>query len=234
MNEQKQIDFDDFSDDYRRYHTDNVKAATGEDSYYFSMLKVKELTFFEKNKQQQVLDIGCGDGVSEIYFQYFFSEFKVFGVDISEASILKAKTKSLSNTEFSKYDGITLPFSDSRFDIVFIACVLHHVEINKQFAFIEEAMRVLKTGGRLYIFEHNPFNPITQHLVNTCVFDKGVRLIRPGVLKRRLKKARATVLSLNFILFFPRHKLFHAFLFLEKYLKRIPIGGQYYLRCTKD
>lgn len=234
MNEQKPVDFDDFADDYRRAHTANVQTISGQDSFYFSMLKVQELKRFETNRELELLDIGCGDGVSEIYFQQFFNRFSVKAVDVSEASILKAKAKSLQNTTFSTYDGTVLPYADDSFDIVFVACVLHHVETSKQLNFLKEAMRVLKKGGRLYIFEHNPYNPVTQHLVNTCEFDKGVKLIRPGILKQMLLTAKGKLLGLYFILFFPRYKIFRPFLFLEKYARRIPMGGQYYMRCTKD
>jgi len=233
MNEEKPIDFDDFANDYRQSHTANVKTISGKDSYYFSKLKVQELTYFETNNQLQLLDIGCGDGVSEIYFQQFFDRFAVNAVDISEASILKAKAKSIPNTSFSTYSGVTLPFANDSFDIVFVGCVLHHVQPDKQLRFMQEAIRVLKKGGRLYIFEHNPYNPVTQHLVNTCEFDRGVKLIRPSTLKRMLKNAGGKLQGLHFIIFFPRYKLFQPLLFLEKYARRIPIGGQYFLRGIK-
>ena len=41
---------------------------------------------------------------------------------------------------------------------------------------MKEINRVLKLGGRLYFFEHNPWNPFTRFLVRTCPFDKNAQL----------------------------------------------------------
>ncbi len=39
-------------------------------------------------------------------------------------------------------------------------------------------MSVLKKKGRVYIFEHNPYNPVTRYLVATCEFDRDAVLFK--------------------------------------------------------
>ena len=67
--------------------------------------------------------------------------------------------------------------------------------------------RILKPGGRLYLFEHNPLNPVTKYLVKTCVFDKEARLLSFSNTKRLLKMVNFAVIAQKTILFFPRKKL---------------------------
>ena len=68
----------------------------------------------------------------------------------------------------SWYDGEKLPFPDETFDVVLAICVLHHVPVSQRYTFVSEMVRVARSGGVVAIFEHNPFNPLTRHAVNSC------------------------------------------------------------------
>jgi len=232
MNERTFDDFDEFADSYRDIHSANIKLS-GADSLYFAEMKVRLLQQFENDESIKVLDIGCGDGATELFMQRYFSNWSVNGVDISEKSIIKAKKRGLSNAIFSVYNGTRVPVQDECFDIVFVAGVLHHVEYKFHSAIVKEIFRILKKGGRLYIFEHNPFNPITRYLVNTCVFDKDARLLKSNYTSRLLLKSGLKIKEKHFIIFFPRKGVFTRLIFLEKYLQWLPLGGQYFLRATK-
>ena len=48
---------------------------------------------------------------------------------------------------------------------------------------------MLKPGGMLFVFEHNPLNPLTRHAVNTCVFDENAHLILARTMNNRVRKA---------------------------------------------
>ena len=50
--------FDDFAEDYRNIHTENIKIS-GADSFYFAEMKVKILQKWENDTALNVLDIGC-------------------------------------------------------------------------------------------------------------------------------------------------------------------------------
>ena len=225
--------FDEYAEDYRSIHTENVKIS-GADSFYFAEMKVKILQEWEENQALNVLDIGCGDGATEVFIQNYFPAWKVTALDISEKSIAKAIEKNIPNTSFSVYDGLQVPVAPGSFDIVFIAGVLHHVDFSLHHTIAHEISRVLKKGGRLYLFEHNPLNPVTKQLVKTCVFDKEAKLLYNNYSRKLFQKAGLKINANPFIIFFPRKGLLAKFIFLEKYLKWLPFGGQYMIRAIKN
>lgn len=232
MSERTFDDFDEFANDYRSIHTQNIKIS-GIDSFYFAQMKVQLLQRYEKNEPVKVLDVGCGDGATELFMQKHFSNWEVWGIDVSDESIRIAKNKNLANAVFSVYDGRNINFKDENFDIVFIAGVLHHVNFEIHSTIVKQIYRVLKTGGRLYLFEHNPLNPVTRYLVNTCVFDKDARLLTNRYSKKTVKKAGLNIKENRFIIFFPRKGLLSKLIFLEKYLQWLPLGGQYFIKAVK-
>jgi len=225
-------DFDEFATDYRAIHTKNVKLS-GADSFYFAKMKVECLQDFEKNEKLSVLDVGCGDGATELFMQQYFSSWKINAIDISSSSIDEAKKRNISNATFQSYDGLQIPFADESFDVVFMAGVLHHVEYALHQKIISEIKRVLKKQGRLYVFEHNPLNPLTRYLVKTCVFDKDAKLLKSNYTSAILQKQQFHITNKIFMIFFPRKGLLSKFIFLEKRLKWLPLGGQYFIRAIK-
>jgi hypothetical protein len=90
---------------------------------------------------------------------------------------------------------------------------------------------VLSKDGYFFIFEHNPFNPLTLKIVNDCPFDKDACLVSAVASSRLLRKA-GFVSKFRFIIFFPnfiRNKEL-----LEKFLWWLPLGGQYYTVSKKE
>lgn len=225
-------DFDEYAHDYRAIHTRNIKL-TGATSDYYAEHKVLEIKKYEKNSHQFVLDIGCGDGLTEVYFSKHFSSWNLAGIDISAQSIGEAKKKGIRNTNFTFYDGINIPFPNNTFDLVFLSSVLHHVSFDEHLPLLKEIRRVLQPGGRLYLFEHNPFNPATKYIVKTCMFDKNAKLLRPRYAQAQLIKAGFSDIRCKFILFFPRTRLFSKLIKIESKLWWVPLGGQYMYKCVK-
>ena len=234
MKERKEQNFDVFAETYREAHTQNIKYISGTDSYYFAEYKVKALQEFEENKNLTVLDLGCGDGVTEIFFEKYFPQFIIQGIDVSAKSIEQAQKKNLSNSSFQLYDGHTIPYGTESFDVIFVAGVLHHIDEKDRQHAVNEMFRVLKPGGRLYLFEHNPLNPLTRYLVNTCEFDEGVKLLYSKECKKLLINSGFRIKKLIYTVFFPRKQFFKLMIPMEKYLRSIPLGGQYYFRAVKD
>lgn len=225
-------DFDDFANDYRNIHSENIKLS-GADSLYFAEYKILELKKFESDLPQQILDIGCGDGATEVFIQRNFPSWHTMAIDVSEKSLQRAKQRNLDNVSFICYDGKEIPFEENSFDIVFVAAVLHHIDFSLHDAFVKEIYRVLKKGGRVYVFEHNPLNPATKYLVKTCVFDKNAHLLGYRYAYRLLKSSGFTLIKKKFILFFPRKGILSFLLNLENKLGWLPFGAQYYFRAVK-
>lgn len=227
-------DFDRFAKDYREVHTKSIRHVAGADSFYFAEYKVFEVKKYEQDEHLQILDLGCGDGVTDLFFSRHFPHFEITGIDVSSESIAVATQKNILKALFKTYDGEKIPFADEQFDIVFLAGVLHHVAIDQQQSIVAEAARVLRPTGRLYIFEHNPFNPLTRYLVNTCEFDKGVQLLPLKRTKEIIVKSGLKINDVKFIIFFPRNAFFKLFHRIEKYLQKWPVGGQYFIRALKN
>lgn len=224
--------FDEYAENYREIHDLNI-SVSGADSLYFAEMKVRLLQTYVKNEMLNVLDVGCGDGATEIFIQKYFPLWKVEGIDVSLKSIEAAKLRNLPNATFRFYDGNKIPFEENALDLIFIAGVLHHVNYDLHVSLVREINRVLKPGGKLFLFEHNPLNPLTRYLVNTCEFDKDAKLLHAGYTERLLKRNFFKIEKKNFIIFFPRKGLFSKLIFLEKYLQWLPIGGQYFIVAEK-
>ncbi len=232
MTERRFDDFNRHATGYRDVHTANVKL-TGANSYYFAAYKIKLLQEYEQNNRCRLLDLGCGDGTTEVFINKYFPAFITEAIDVSEKSIEEAAKKRIPQTSFTVYDGQTIPFEDNYFDIVFVAAVLHHIDFAYHEVVLLEIFRVLKPGGRLYLFEHNPINPATRYLVRTCVFDKDARLLRPGYSKKLLQKMAFQAIKMRFILFFPRKGWLSKLIPYEPGLHWLPLGGQYLLIAKK-
>lgn len=232
MTERSFDDFDAYAKDYRSIHTENVKIS-GADSFYFAEMKVKLLQHFEKNVSLKILDVGCGDGTTEMFMNKYFSSWEIDAIDVSGQSINEAKNKNILNSNFQTYGGKEIPFADNSFDAIFMAGVLHHINFDLHNDIINEINRVLKNDGRFYLFEHNPLNPVTRHLVNTCVFDKDAKLLRSTYTERLLKENNLEIKKKEFIIFFPRKGFLSRLIFLEKYLQWLPLGGQYFIVANK-
>lgn len=224
-------DFDAYATDYRELHSRNVKI-TGADSFYFARHKVRWLQKNEKDDHLSWLDLGCGDGTLTQFLANAYPQSDINAADVSADSIAIARKKSIK-INWVHYEGHVLPFDNNQFDVVVLAAVLHHVRFDSHAVFLQEVFRVLKPGGRVYVFEHNPYNPATRYIVKTCVFDKDARLLKPSYAKALFVRAGFIFPTINYTLFFPRIFGYRLWEFLERGLKRWPIGGQYVLRVQK-
>ena len=64
--------------------------------------------------------------------------------------------------DYIHYDGALIPLEDASFDLAFASCVLHHIEPVERARATSELARVLRPGGLVAIYEHNPLNPLTR------------------------------------------------------------------------
>jgi ubiquinone/menaquinone biosynthesis C-methylase UbiE len=233
MNKKQESEFDQYADDYGSVLSSAVRIS-GESGDYFNWYKVDELARNENVRDPfHILDFGCGDGNTELHFVNYFPESKISGIDTSAKSIEVAGQRGIKNVEYKDYDGVIFPFENDTFDIVFTSMVFHHIPPDQHLNNLLEIFRVLKPGGRFYLFEHNPRNIATRMIVEKCVFDKDAILISSKALAAKLQMANFENIETNYTLFFPRNAIFKLFHRLEGRLKRVPFGAQYYIKSIK-
>ncbi len=232
MDNRRFDDFDPYARDYRRIHSENIRLS-GADSHYFAGMRAKMLRQLEPAKQLTVLDLGCGDGVMEQYLGEYCPGWQVEGIDVSADSIAATRQLNLPGARFSHYDGLNIPFPDQHFDLVIVAGVLHHVAFDLHASLLREMWRVLKPGGRVVIYEHNPLNPFTRYLVRTCVFDQDARLLRCSYLRRLLLQEGFQIRQRFYFVFIPPAGFLRRLVPLERLLGWLPLGGKYFIRAQK-
>jgi SAM-dependent methyltransferase len=227
----KQSEFDKFAHEYAELHRANV-AASGEDPEFFAEYKIRDLRDLcaapgSSGPPRRILDFGAGIGASVAPIRQFFPRAQLTCVDVSVASLRIAAQRFPGEADFVAFDGGRLPFADGSFDCVFSACVFHHIEPALHVGLLAELRRVLRPGGLIMIFEHNPLNPLTVQAVRTCPFDKNAILMRAATLKARLVQAGFAGAAARYRLFFPRAlSVLRPF---EQWLKWLPLGAQYYV-----
>ena len=222
-------EFDKFADEYLAAHTQNLKIS-GEAPDYFARYKIDELrrrwNGMKRAEPAAVLDFGAGIGNSLPYLKATFPGARLTGLDVSERSLAVAAARFPDMAELVRYEGGDPPLPAASFDLIFSACVFHHIEADEHVALLASLRRLLAPGGVLAIFEHNPVNPVTRYIVATCPFDENAVLIPAPVFAARQRAAGFAKVSAAFTGFFPGS--LKALRPLERYMTALPLGAQYY------
>jgi ubiquinone/menaquinone biosynthesis C-methylase UbiE len=107
------------------------------------------LNDIEFPSDSRVLEVGCGTGPVCRVLADIPNVAEVVGVDPSPFLLDKARELTVENSliTYQEADGKSLPFEDSRFDVVILHTLLTHVTDPEQV--LSEAKRVLRSGGWL-------------------------------------------------------------------------------------
>jgi len=228
-------DFDRYAGEYDELVDRSIRSS-GFPASFFTERKIREIaeTLGARVAEQQlrILNFGCGIGKSEPFLVRAFPRAEITSLDISPASIARAQeiNSSLRQVQFSVFDGSRVPFP-AGFDVVLLAGVLHHIAPEDRPKVVQELHRVLADNGSLFIFEHNPWNPLTRKAVQDCPFDEDAELVPVRDLRGLLRKAGFGEQQIRFIHFFPR--ILRIFIPLERWMRSIPLGAQYYCVARK-
>jgi SAM-dependent methyltransferase len=233
MNE---AEFDKFADEYHASLTAGI-AISGESPEYFSEYKIADIARECPAQARSVdagvkmLDFGAGIGNSVPYVRKHFASAQLTCLDLSQRSLDVAQKRFAGQADYVSFDGASIPFADNHFDIAYAMCVFHHIPHADHVTLLKELHRVIKPGGSLFIFEHNPFNPLTVRVVNTCPFDENAHLIRSPQLKQRMLDGGFARVTTQYRVFFPH--VLRGLRPLETALAWLPLGGQYFARAVK-
>lgn len=226
-------EFDSYADTYYEEHKKNIKI-TGEDPEYFAEYKIADFAHHFSNmqtSQRRIADFGSGIGNSIPYFRKHFPGANLSCIDVSARSIQQAQARFPGKEAFLLIDGEKIPMEDASQDVVFSACVFHHIPAEEHERWLKELLRVTRPGGVLAIYEHNPLNPLTVRAFNTCPLDKNAVLIHAGTLRRACLAAGWSNVSIAYRLFFPRSLKYLRP--LERKLGWLCIGAQYRLLASR-
>jgi SAM-dependent methyltransferase len=228
-----QVEFDRFADEYHDQHRQNV-AITGEGPEYFAEYKIKKLRQAVDDYRigvSRICDFGSGIGNSIPFFRKHFPEASLTSCDVSERSLALSSQRYVNLTKYVLIENDRIPSAPDAFDVVFSACVFHHILPEQHTMWLRELRRITKLGGLIAIFEHNPLNPLTLHAVNTCPFDVNARLIFARNLARSLVSTGWVAPRIRYNLFFPRGLA--RLRPLEDKLGWLPLGAQYVVLARK-
>ncbi len=226
-----QAEFDQFADEYYALHDRSIRAS-GEAPEYFARYKVRDVHARWQAAQPDcsaptIVDFGAGVANSLPYFRAAFPESRIICLDVSSRSLEIAAERFPGQAEFARLGGRTIPLPPASVDIAFAACVFHHIDHAEHVPILREFRRILRPGGMAFVFEHNPFNPLTRHAVNTCPFDANARLITGRGMKRRFRAAGFAAPAIRYRIFFPG--MLRRLRPAERWLHWCPLGAQYFV-----
>jgi ubiquinone/menaquinone biosynthesis C-methylase UbiE len=215
---------------FARTYNDTVNSAigaSGEDVSFFARLKAELARATLAASPADLLDFGCGVGETIRELRTVFPATSITGCDASTQSIAIAREQvgEDARLRFAASPDQWLPFDDEQFDAIVASCVLHHIGHAAHGHWIGELRRVLRPGGAVLVFEHNPYNPLTRRVVKNCPLDDGVVLLRAGYTSRLLRRSGLRPSSPHYYFFFP-HAL-RALRRVDPWLRRVPVGAQY-------
>jgi len=229
---QMKAEFDLLADEYRGQHKENV-AITGESPEFFSEYKIADLAEILNNvnlPSSKILDFGSGIGNSLPYFRKYFPDSEICCADVSSRSIEIAQSRFPGKESYILIKN-TIPLPSDSQDVVFSACVFHHIPHEEHSYWLNELRRITKPGGVLVIYEHNPLNPLTVHAVNNCPLDVNAKLIFGRSMRQRAMCAGWEDGRVDYKLFFPA--LLSSFRPIERYLQWLCLGAQYRMVTRK-
>ncbi len=220
-------EFDKFAENYHESLRKSLAVTRTSDEYQ-AEYKVRLL----KNRLAQVvsglnvLDFGCGVGLSLPYLLEQFSGSKIFATDVSEVSLDMVR---------ARFPQVTIVGSAlntiEKFDLIFMSTVLHHITSSARVEILKKVRANLKPDGRLVVIEHNTYNPLTRRIVSNCPMDADAELISMRDIKKLLGASCGfKIRETGYCSFFPEPLKVLAK--LDRVLKKIPLGGQYFVVAT--
>lgn len=114
--------------------------------YYFE--------YFNKLKSKTVLEVGCGSGLGAKIILKYFSPQKIIATDLDPRLIAIAKRNIQSKwITVEQADATKLGYKDKTFDAVFDYGVIHHIPTPEWKECLNELYRVLKPGGKVFLWD---------------------------------------------------------------------------------
>lgn len=222
------VDFDQFTDNYNQLLRKSTSFFSASEQH-FAKYKIEIIRDQVRAPVKRVLEFGCGIGRNIPHLREAFPDAIVVGSDISSASLAFARLEN-PGSQFVHEGGDEPPIG--LFDLEVVAGVFHHVPTAQRRDVASLLFERLSPGGQLFVFEHNPFNPVTRRIVSRCPYDEDAVLLRPSELIDILRSAGLSVERRAYCLFVPPR--LSRLAALEKQLGWLPLGGQYWVQARRS
>ena len=129
----------------KKDHWDGTEYKENSAPQEFIALKVLKQVKFNGN--ENVLDMGCGDGKITLKIAEKLKNGKVLGIDSSTSMIREAKNIQTKNLDFDVLDINNLNFKN-KFDIILSFATLHWIE--DHLSMLKKVYAALKDNGKIY------------------------------------------------------------------------------------
>jgi SAM-dependent methyltransferase len=234
--EPRPAEFDSYASGYDAGMANPLKRMLGASAEQYMAVKVRwlrgDLASFASHPM--ILDFGCGEGALLRQWAGLGEPASLHGCDVSQGMLEEARRRwplGRPLPELRPSAGSRAPFEDDSMDVVVACAVFHHVPPPDRPAGFAELMRVLRPGGRVYVFEHNPLNPLTVHVVNRTPIDRNAVLLHAREVLDGLRAAGTTNARVRYLHFTPPRWRYLGW--LDPLLARFPLGAGYVVRGEK-
>jgi SAM-dependent methyltransferase len=225
-------EFDAYAAEYAAGMENPVKSLLGESADDFVMIKLRWLLrqfpgLRDFGRSFRLLDYGCGIGTLLRLMAEEGLRVTLMGCDVSTAMLDEAVERwpsTLRHPALCCQNGARTEIPPASIDMIVISAVLHHVAPDERPAVYAEIHRLLRPGGRLVVFEHNPLNPVTRYVVAHTPIDQNAILLRANEVCGALNRIEFADVRTNYLMFLPP-RLHSAG--VEHTLRWLPLGAQY-------
>ena len=219
-------EFDKFADEYNTVLGESIPDALNEDAYFAEYKIALMASRLKGKKVTRILDFGCGAGRSLQFLKNYFPDSEIWGYDVSPESLKVASSQLPEALLFSDWSTLC----DIQFDAIIAANVFHHIPVAERLPALVLCRKSLSTEGQMFMFEHNPYNPMTRWIFERCPFDADAEMLNLSTALNLARKAGYASEQHSYTLFFPKQLAFLRK--LEPWLKRLPLGAQYYVQMA--
>lgn len=170
---------------YSYYAEESLSAAARQRFERIREIVLESLGPQQAGRRLDVADIGCGAGTQCLLWASH--GHRVYGLDVNERLLDLARGRAAGQSgEVSFWLGTAekLPWGDATMDVCILPELLEHVPDWQ--VCLDEAIRVLRPGGVLYLSTTNKLCPIQEE------FNLPLYAWYPGFLKRRVEKLAVT------------------------------------------
>ncbi len=145
--------------------TDFIPAAHWQflTPYYHGFMKLvfgkryqKIADLIQLQPGDKVLDVGCGPGEILRLLCLKYPDHEFTGLDMDPEILAIARKNLPSAVNLTQGSADALPFLAGQFEVITSSLMIHHLTPEQKQKMMWEVYRVLKPGGRFYLFDFAP------------------------------------------------------------------------------